>query len=199
MRHYNTTMVAFSYLLVVACAHTSPDRAGSASAPGERAEASQGDAVAVVRADEELFGALDVLHEQAIAHADLIKKRARTEKLKGFAVMMSADHQRLSHREHALRDALELHARDGEASRDLARTSTLRLDIESDLKGNALDRNLVEVQIKLHADWLAVLDDKMIPDAHTQELQDELADARAVVAEYYERALTLRAAMTPGA
>ncbi len=194
MRHNNTTMVAFSYLLVVACARTTPDTVS----PDQRVEAAESDLVAEVRADEELFGALDVLHEQAIAHADLIKRRAHNQQLKGYAVMMSSDHQRLSHREHALRDALALHARDGETSRELAKASQAKLEIEAELKEQAIDRNLVEIQIKLHADWLAAFDELM-PAAHTQELQDELVDAREVVAEYYDRAVALRADLAPHA
>lgn len=187
MQHCHMKIALMSSLLAVSCAHTSADTAP----PAPIVEGPQ--ATTDAAADAELFGALDTLHAQAIAHSEQIRKRARREQLRGYATMLNSEHQRLRHRERELRTALDLPVTTGPVAADIARESQIRLDVISDMhEGEALDRTFAAVQVSVHGAWLAVLDGQLLPRARTSELKEELAETRALLVDYQQRAIAMR-------
>ena len=191
MQPRNKTLYMLSFVFAAACSRTSPDTSSpepvvepspAATAPSERNTA-----------DDEIFGVLDVINEEAIAHGEYMKKWAKTQKVKEFAAMMINDHEFVREREKKVRDALDLSATSSRLASDIEQDSRQKLDTMGKIeKGDPLDKAYIDIQVDVHATWLSALDNKMIPFAQTDELRDELEEVRKIVESHYNLAVEMR-------
>ncbi|MBZ5710958.1 DUF4142 domain-containing protein [Nannocystis pusilla] len=191
MQTRNKTLYMMSFVLAAACSRTSPDT----SAPEPVVEPSPAATAPAERntSDDEIFGVLDVINDEAVAHGEFMKKWAKTQKVKEFAAMMINDHEFVRERELKVRGALDLRATSSRLASDLKQDSRQKLDTMGKIdKGDPLDKAYIDIQIDVHAGWLAALDNKLIPYAQTDELRDELEEVRKIVESHYNLAIDMR-------
>lgn len=193
----NTILYTFLCLHVVACSRTSPD----ASAPEPAAVESEPEVAAAPAErhtnDDEIFGVLDVIHDEAIAHAELMKKWAKSQQVKDFAAAMVEEHEAVRDRQKRTRDGLDLRTSGSRLADDLERSSKQKLDTLQEIeKGDPLDKAYIDTQVDVLSAWLGALDNQLIPYAQTPELRDELEQVRRLVEAQYNRALDLRTGLS---
>jgi predicted outer membrane protein len=181
-----------SFVLAAACSRTSPDTSSPETAVVEPSPAATAPAERNT-ADDEIFGVLDTINEEAIEHGEFMKKWAKTQKVKEFAAMMINDHEFVRERETKVRDALDLRATTSRLASDIKQDSRQKLDTMGKIdKGDPLDKSYIDIQVDVHAQWLAALDTKLIPFAQTQELREELEEVRKIVESHYNLAVDMR-------
>lgn len=192
MQTRNKTLYMLSFVLAAACSKTSPDTSNPDTTVVEPAPVSTAPAERDT-SDDEIFGVLDVINDEAIQHGEYMKKWAKTQKVKEFAAMMINDHTFVRDREKNVRDALDLRATDSRLASDLKQDSRQKLDTMGKIdKGDTLDKAYIDIQIDVHARWLGALDNQLIPQAQTDELRDELEEVRKIVESHYNLAVDMK-------
>lgn len=198
MQPRNTILYTSLCLFAVACARTQPDT----SNPSPVAEDTRTEAAAPAErntGDDEIFGVLDVIHDEAIAHGEYMKKWAKGQRVKEFAAMLITDHESVQEREKKIRGALDLRTSGSRLADDLQRDSRQKLGtLEEIEKGDPLDKAYIDTQVEIHAAWIGALDNQLIPYAQTPELRDELEDLRKLVERHYNFAVDLRSRLAAG-
>jgi predicted outer membrane protein len=177
----------FSLLLAVGCARVSAD-----TCPPELEQArapAQWNTV-----DDEIFGVLRNMNQEAIRHGAYMKKWAKSQRVKRYAAMMVHDYQVVGVRQRDMRQQLDVMASASRLGTDFAQDGLQKLRmLHTIARGDTLDRAYVDMQIDMSAGWLAALDHQLIPHARTRELRTELTAQRALVARHHDAALALRA------
>lgn len=190
-------LYTFLCLSVAACSRATPD-----SSPPEPAsvEAAPEDAAAPSERnthDDEIFGVLDVIHDEAIAHAEFMKKWAKGQQVKDYAAAVVEEHESVRDRQKRTRDGLDLRTSGSRLADDLEQSSKQKLDTLREIeKGDPLDKAYIDTQVDVLAAWLGALDNQLIPFAQTPELRDELEQVRRLIEAQYSRAVELRASLS---
>lgn len=192
MQHRNTFLYTILCLQVAACSRTNPD----ATAPEPASVESAPEVAAPAERntnDDEIFGVLDVIHDEAIAHGEFMQKWAKSQRVKEFATAVVEDHEAARDRQKRTRDALDLRATGSRLADDLERSAEQKLKTLKEIdKGDPLDKAYIDTQVDVLASWLGAIDNQMIPYAQTPELRDELEQVRRLLETHYTRAVDLR-------
>src|SRR5690606_31797371 len=90
--------------------------------------------------DDEIFGVLETINDEAIEQAELAKKWSKSQKVKKFAADMRQTHMAANDREKAIRDRLGLRSTDSKLSDDIENNSEQKVDTLQEVpKGNPFD------------------------------------------------------------
>lgn len=130
--------------------------------------------------DDEYFGILETINDEAIEQAELAKKWSKSQKVKKFAAAMIQDHTALNSREKTTRDRLGLRSSDSRLSDDIENNSEQKIKTLKEVaKGDPFDRSFVDVQVENYSGWINFIDTKLMPAAEMPDLRQELSEARA--------------------
>jgi putative membrane protein len=195
MQHRNHISVLFTFVIAAACSRTSPD-----TSPPETGESvsyespvDSTEPIADSSHDDEIFGVLEVINDEAIAHGEFMEKWARNQKVKQFATVVVNDHESVRDRQRKIHDALRLNTSDSSLGSEIRHDSRQKLGTMDRLdKGDTLDRAYLDIVVDVHAGWLGAIDKQMVPEAESAELHEELEEVRRIVESHYNMAMALR-------
>lgn len=129
--------------------------------------------------DDEYFGILETINDEAIEQAELAKKWSKSQKVKRFASEMIKDHTALNEREKSTRERLGLRSSDSRLSDDIEGNSEQKIKTLKEVaKGDPFDKSFVDVQVENYGSWINTIDSKLMPAAQMPDLRQELSEAR---------------------
>ncbi len=118
--------------------------------------------------------ATDVAHNAAIESARIAFVKTKNERVREFAQTMLADHGRAKQEETKLLLDLRVAPEASDISTDLGVDSGQALLAMRDASASSVDRTYIESQIAAHEKFAKILDEQLIPNARSPELQDLL-------------------------
>ena len=119
-----------------------------------------------------------------------------SEEVRAFARRMLTDHTQLVATMRALASEQDIAPSDDNGSRDLRDLSTLQRDSLRALTGRAFDSSYVAMELDRHRAMLSMIDDVLLPRAHSSELRELLASARPIIAAHVAHAEQLQATLS---
>jgi putative membrane protein len=129
--------------------------------------------------DDEYFGILETINDEAIKQAELAKKWSKSQKVKKLASEMIKDHTALNEREKSTRERLGLRSSDSRLSDDIEGNSEQKIKTLKEVaKGDPFDKSFVDVQVENYGSWINTIDSKLMPAAQMPDLRQELSEAR---------------------
>lgn len=129
--------------------------------------------------DDEYFGILETINDEAIKQAELAKKWSKSQKVKKLAGEMIKDHTALNEREKSTRERLGLRSSDSRLSDDIEGNSEQKIKTLKEVaKGDPFDKSFVDVQVENYGSWINTIDSKLMPAAQMPDLRQELSEAR---------------------
>lgn len=128
-----------------------------------------------------------------ISYARLVPARALHGDVKKFAERMLTDHNGINSLIHDLIRTQDLAPVDNEMSLDMRDESANKRDILRELSGFAFDSTYMENEISYHQNFLASIDEVMLPGVRNPALRDLLNALRPAVAAHLAHAEQVRA------
>jgi putative membrane protein len=203
-------------VFAVACARTSPDTTPpsqvSTDLPATNTQPDDPAAVAVaatpeeatVKAppehltnDDEIYGVIEVINDEAIKHAEYARKWAKSQRVKEFATLLITDHTAVRQRADETRDRLGLRKSDSRLASDIKDDSKQKYKVLEDVdKGEVFDKTFVDMQVDAHAMWINFIDTKLLPHAQMPDLRVELNDFRSTLERHYNQAKEIQDSLT---
>lgn len=204
-------------VFAVACARTSPDTTPpsqvSTDLPATNTQPDDPAAVAVaarpeeatVKAppehltnDDEIYGVIEVINEEAIKHAEFAKKWVKSQRVKEFAALMITDHGAVRDRADETRDRLGLRKSGSRLADDIEGNSEQKFKVLEEVdKGDAFDKAYIDIQVDAHAMWINFIDTKLLPHAQMPDLRVELNNFRSTLERHYNQAKEIQDSLTP--
>lgn len=207
-----TVVLAFAF----ACARTSPDTTPpsqvSTDLPATNTQPDDPAAVAVaampeeatVKAppehmtnDDEIYGVIEVINEEAIRQADYAKRWAKSQRVKEFASLMTTDRGAIKERADETRSRLGLRKTDSRLADDIENNSKQKMEVlEKVDKGDPFDKTYIDIQVDAHQMWINFIDTKLLPQAQMPELRVELNNFRSTLERHYDQAKDIQSSLT---
>ena len=128
-----------------------------------------------------------------ISYARLAPSRAHREDVKKFAERMLTDHTGVNGLVTQLLQKLDLAPEDNAISLDMRDESANKRDLMRDLSGYAFDSTYIENEVRYHQNFLASIDNVMLPAAKNADLRGLLTAVRPAVAAHLAHAEQVRA------
>lgn len=146
--------------------------------------------------DDEYFGILETMNDEAIEQAELAKKWSKSQKVKKFAADMIKDHTALNNRQKSTRDRLGLRSTDSRLSDDIENNSEQKINTLKEVaKGDPFDRSFIDVQVDNYSGWINFIDTKLLPAAQMPDLRQELTETRALLETRLNQAKELQSTL----
>ena len=145
--------------------------------------------------DGRTIGRFLMANDVDLSFARVAYTNSGSEEVKAFARRMLTDHTQLIATMRALSAELEISPSDDGGSRDLRDFSTLQRDSLRALDGRAFDNAYVAMELDRHRAMLSMIDDVLLPRAHSGELRELLASARPIIAAHVAHAEQLQATL----
>jgi putative membrane protein len=134
-------------------------------------------------------------NDVVLSFAKIAYANAESEEVRGFARRMLTDHTQLIAATRALSAELDVGPSEDGGSRDLRDFSTLQRDSLRALSGRAFETAYVAMELDRHSAMLSMIDDVLLPRAHSSELRELLASARPIIAAHVAHAEQLQATL----
>ena len=128
-----------------------------------------------------------------ISYARLVESRAQREDVKKFAQRMLTDHTGVNSLVTQLLQKLDLAPEDNVLSLDMRDESANKRDLMRELSGYPFDSTYMENEVRYHQNFLASIDNVMLPAARNAELRSLLTQVRPAVAAHLAHAEQVRA------
>lgn len=128
-----------------------------------------------------------------ISYARLVPTRSERDDVKQFAERMLTDHTGVNKLVTDLLAKLDVTAEDTETSLDLRDESAEKRDLMRELSGYKFDSTYIENEVRYHRQFLADIDNLLIPNARATELRGLLNAVRPAVAAHLSHAEQVRA------
>jgi putative membrane protein len=187
------TLIAISAAGVAAlsCSHdreTMTPASRSVSAPEQREAGRTERALS----DAQIAGIMEAANTAEIQQGSIAQRMAQRQEVRDFATMMVTDHSK------ALEEGQRLSTKAGFGTAGSEIESELRADNQetvselNDAKPSDFDEEYMEAQVEAHEQVLALLDEKLIPNAVNPDLRASLLAKRATVAAHLERARNIK-------
>jgi putative membrane protein len=119
-----------------------------------------------------------------------------SDEVKAFARRMLTDHTQIIATMRDLAADLDISPSDDNGTRDLRDLSTLQRDTLRALDGRAFEVSYVAMELDRHRAMLSMIDDVLLPRAHSSELREALASTRPIIAAHIVHAEQLLATLT---
>lgn len=217
MQIRKTTLFTLTLALAAGCNRTSPDTSPpapvSSDLPATQSPPDDPAAVAVaarpeaaeVKAppehltnDDEIYGVLEEINEQAIEQAEFAQKWVKGQRVREFAALMITDHGAVRDRADATRDRLGLRKSDSRLADQIEDDAERQLDVLKKVdKGDPFDKSYVDIQVDSHKMWIDYIDTKLLPQAQMPDLRVELNNFRALLERHYDLARDIQSTYTP--
>ena len=149
----------------------------------------------IFTSDGRTVGRFLMANDVVLSFAKIAYANSGSEEVRGFARRMLTDHTQLIATMRALSAELEISPSDDGGSRDLRDFSTLQRDSLRALDGRAFDNAYVAMELDRHRAMLSMIDDVLLPRAHSGELRELLASARPIIAAHVAHAEQLQATL----
>ena len=149
----------------------------------------------IFTSDGRTVGRFLMANDVVLSFAKIAYANSGSEEVKGFARRMLTDHTQLIATMRALSAEQEISPSDDGGSRDLRDFSTLQRDSLRALDGRAFDNAYVAMELDRHRAMLSMIDDVLLPRAHSGELRELLASARPIIAAHVAHAEQLQATL----
>ena len=149
----------------------------------------------IFTSDGRTVGRFLMANDVVLSFAKIAYANSGSEEVRGFARRMLTDHTQLIATMRALSAELEISPSDDGGSRDLRDFSTLQRDSLRALDGRAFDNAYVAMELDRHPAMLSMIDDVLLPRAHSGELRELLASARPLIAAHVAHAEQLQATL----
>ncbi len=128
-----------------------------------------------------------------ISYARLVPARSGREDVRKFAQRMLTDHGGVNTMVAELLGTLDLAAKDNDESLDMRDESAAKRDMMRELSGYAFDSTYIENEVSYHRQFLASIDEVMLPRARNDQLKNLLTGVRPAVAAHLAHAEQVRA------
>jgi putative membrane protein len=143
--------------------------------------------------DGRTVGRFLMANDVDISFAKIAYANAGSDEVKGFARRMLTDHTQIIATMRALVAEEEMSPSDDDGTRDLRDLSTIQRDSLRPLSGRAFDSTYVAMELDRHRAMLSMIDDVLLPRAHSSELRELLASTRPIIAAHVAHAEQLQA------
>lgn len=131
--------------------------------------------------DDEIFGVLETINDEAIEQAELAKSWSKSQKVKKYAADMIDAHKSLKNQNEAVRDRIGLRSTDSRLSDDIENNSEQKVEtLQQVPKGDPFDTSFVDVQVENYARWIDFIDTKLMPQAQMPDLRQRLSETRTL-------------------
>ncbi|HEY8376598.1 MAG TPA: DUF4142 domain-containing protein, partial [Nannocystis sp.] len=148
--------------------------------------------------DDEIYGVLEEINDQAIEQAEYAAKWAKSQRVRELASTIMADHAAFRERADATRERLGLRKTGSRLADEVEKNSKQSIEIMKKVeKGDPLDKSYVDIQVDAHRLWIEYIDTKLMPQAQMPDLRVELNNFRAVLERHYDLAREIQATYTP--
>ena len=149
----------------------------------------------IFTSDGRTVGRFLMANDVVLSFAKIAYVNGPSEEVRGFARRMLTDHTQMIAAMRTLASDQEISPADDAGSRDLRDFSTLQRDSVRALGGHAFDSTYVAMELDRHRAMLSMIDDVLLPRAHSSELREQLAAARPIIAAHIAHAEQLQATL----
>jgi len=145
--------------------------------------------------DGRTAGRFLMANDVVISFAKIAHANAASDEVEGFVRRLLTDHTQMIAAMRALSAEQDISPSDDNGSRDLRDLSTLQRDSLRALTGRALETSYLAMELDRHRAMLSMIDDVLVPRAHSGELRELLAAARPIIAAHIAHAEQLQSTL----
>lgn len=164
-----------------------PVSAQTTAGPDTAKPAAQAD-LGMPKNDAEIAHIVTTANELEIQASKLGQQKARKPEVKEFARHMVHAHTQNNKQAKSLAKEEKIKPAKNPTSEALKTDAEAKLAMLKDASGAEFDRAFMDAQVAMHQRVLAMLDEKLIPNAKNADLKEKLNTTRSEVAEHLEQA-----------
>lgn len=180
-------LATFAFVAVTSCrppALPAPSEATSPITP-QSARVSASNVAAIILA----------ANNTDLSYARLVPARSNNAEVRAFAQRMLTDHTLLNARVNDIAARARLTAEDNALSLDFRDHSAARRDVLRELAGARFDSTYIANEIQYHQEFLAAINDILLPSTAPGQLRDFVASLMPAVSAHLAHAEQLRATL----
>ncbi len=142
--------------------------------------------------DAQIAAITDAANTGEIEQAKVALRHAKDQRVRDFAQMMIEHHSDAKTKQGMLMSSMNLSDDPTSTSMRISSDGQSALGSLQSAGANDFDKMYIELQVREHRDVLDMLDNKLIPSAHSADFKRALVDFRPKVADHLKRAEDLQ-------
>lgn len=142
--------------------------------------------------DAEIAAVVASVNTGEVEEGKLAQKKAKDAKVKNFANKMVQHHTTANTKQADLLKKLKMSTSENATSRELASDSSNTVEQLKNQSGNDFDKAYIDAMVKDHQKALSMIDDKLIPQAKSSELKQELQTLRSQIDSHLREAMDIQ-------